>query len=167
MQLLSLVFSTFALLFSVVSLVCYNKNTILMFQIPANICYSISYMLSGAMVAGIGVVIATIRTIVFFIYSRSGHVAPRYFLIIFLLLTAGAGLVNFDYVVDMLPVIGMSVFTYATWQKNENVLKLGAIILSSCLLIYNSIVGLYISCLQEIILLSCAMWSVVKINKLK
>ena len=157
-----LIFSMLALGFSITSIMCADKTKILFFQLPANICYSLSYMLGGLWVAGIGVVVATIRTAIFFAYTSRSKATPIGWLVIFLVLTMLCGLIDFRESIDILPIVGMGCFTYATWQTNERFLKLGAVVLSICLLIFNIISGMYIGALQECLLLISACYSIKK-----
>ncbi len=162
MNISCLIFSVFALEFSIISIMCVDKTKILLFQLPANICYSLSYMLGGLWVAGAGVVVATIRTVIFFVYTYRSKATPIAWLVIFLVLTMLCGLIDFRESIDILPIVGMSCFTYATWQHNERLLKLGAIILSLCLLIFNIVSNMYIGALQEGLLLISAGYSIKK-----
>ena len=162
MSILSLNFSIAALMFYVTSIICQDKVKILLFQIPANICYSLSYFFGGFVVAGVGVIIATIRTIIFFAYTFSNKKISILWLSVFLICTIVCGLINFNKALDILPIVGIGVFSYATWQSNEKVIKIGAAVLSICLLIYNIFGGIYIGVIQESILLISAILSIKK-----
>lgn len=164
MYIFSCLMSSFALVFSIISIMRINKKQILAYQIPANICYSLSYFFKGAFATSLGVVVATIRTLVFFMYNIKDKKAPKYMLYIFIILTISSCLVFYKNLFDILPMFGMCIFTYGTWQSNEFVIKISAILLSVCLFIYNLYCRLYISCFQEILLILSAIISIIKLK---
>ncbi len=167
MVVLSSIFSVFALVFSVISIVCVDKKSLLLFQVLANTFYSFSYLFKGSILAFLGVTIATIRSLTFCFYALKNKRAPFISMLSFIVANILVTIVSYKTFVDILPIVGMSIFTYFTYKDNLTHIKLASIVLSICLFLYNLKIGLFISCVQENILLFSAIFSLCKQNKIK
>ena len=167
MVVLSSIFSVFALVFSVISIVCVDKKSLLLFQVLANIFYSFSYLFKGSILAFLGVIVATIRTLTFYLYAIKNNRTPFITMLSFIVANVLVSIISYKAFVDILPIVGMSIFTYFTYKDNLTHIKFASIVLSICLFLYNLKIGLYISCIQEIILLLSAIFSLCKQNKIK
>ncbi|MDR0850196.1 MAG: YgjV family protein [Christensenellaceae bacterium] len=162
---MSLIFGVLALVFSAFSLFCKNKVKMLLCQIPANIFYCLSFVFAGAFAPFVGVAVATVRTTVFFVFDLRRFRPNIWFLILFEVLTIAAVIIVFKSTLDLLPLLGLLMFTYGMWQNSEDVLRVCAIVSSVLFVIFNLIFGLYVGVLQEGIMIAAGIVSVIKYGK--
>ena len=153
---LSIICACFALVLSAASLFCKTKMLILALQIPANVFYCLSFLFMGAYAGFVGVLIATARTAVFFAFSYNNKQPGLFYLFFFIILSLFSAIFVFKNWFDLLPILGVCIFTYGMWQKNENVLRLTDIATGTLLLIFNLIIANYIGAFQEVIVMFAA-----------
>ena len=159
---MSLVFGALALTFAVFSLFCKNKVKMLFCQIPANIFYCLSFIFAGIFTAFAGVLVATVRTVVFFIYDYK-RLRPNIWLLLFFeVLTVACVAIFLSCTLDILPLIALVIFTYGMWQKSEDVFRICAIISASLFAIFNVVFGLYLGVVQEGLLIAAGVVSLSK-----
>lgn len=100
-----------AIVIIVISYLVNTKKKQLFLSIIANVFISISFLFLGTYVACIGIVIATVRTIIFFIYELKFKQVPTWLIsIIFLVLIANSAILMSN-AWDLLPMFALMLFT--------------------------------------------------------
>ena len=136
-------------------------KTMLHFTI-SNISMIVTYALLERYLSIILVAIATIRTIVYYIYAyknlKPNTLVVVSFEIVFVLVCM---FLWTDYV-DLLMLINLCMLAYTTWQDNMKILRIGYLISAILLIAYNLLVGAYVSSISEIILLVFSILVIIK-----
>lgn len=146
-------FSISAIVVAVVSYFCSSLNKTTFYQFISNIFYCVSFIVLGEMSGFIQVSIATVRSLVFYLY---GAKKPVYSIVIFEILSLACLGAFWEGYISILPCIAVVVFTYGLWQDRRGVFYLCAIIMSSLLIIYNTIICAYMNVLLESMLIVSA-----------
>lgn len=150
------VLSLIAALLAMLSYMCCSKTKTTFLQLFSNIFYLFNFVLLTAYSASIQVTIACIRTLVFWIYSSVNKKCPVIYLIAFELLSVVCSIILWEGYLGLLPMIGVGVFTFGMWQEKKKVFNICAIVLSSCLIVYDIAIGSYAGIILETMLLSIA-----------
>lgn len=150
MNIIAQILGFFALIFSVMSYQKTNKKGFLIVQVIANLFYISQYACLNAYSALIVVIISTIRALIFFMYEKKNKKIPLALLIIFIIITIIAGVFTYETYWSILPIIIVCLFAYGTWQKNLKVTYTIGIMISILWIIYNSVVGAYVSAISAI-----------------
>ncbi len=128
-----------------------EKEKILFIQIFANLFYFIQYILLTAFSAASANIISIIRTMLFYNFERKEKDIPLYYLIIFEFIILFVGILTYSNIYSVIPIIIAMAYTYGTWQKNLRVMYLIFIMAGFFWILYNFIVGAYISILGSFI----------------
>lgn len=128
-----------------------EKEKILFIQIFANLIYFIQYILLTAFSAASANIISITRTMLFYNFERKEKDIPLYYLIIFEFIILLVGILTYSNIYSVIPIIIAMAYTYGTWQKNLRVMYLIFIMAGFFWILYNFIVGAYISILGSFI----------------
>ncbi len=141
-----------------------TKDKILSVLIPANIFYLLSFLFLGSFAGAITVAIATLRTLVFFVFEKKHKNIPFFIFLTFLFINTALGFAFWEGFISLLPIFGVNILTYALYQKNESILKYLVILYCILFIIFNILVGGYINILLESITLCSAAIYLIKYN---
>ena len=97
----------------------------------------------GAITGAAICTIAMIRCIVFWKYKKENKKTPVCFLIIFILLSIISGIITSNNIFDYILTIGTIIFTYALWQDNMKIMRIGSILSILSYIVYNLIFRAY------------------------
>ena len=120
-----------------------NGERFLFYQIIINILYVIQYILLEAFTGAVICTISIIRCIVFWKYKKENKKTPIEFLILFIILSIISSIITSTNIFDYILTIGTIVFTYALWQDNMRIMRLGSIVSVTTYIIYNLIFKAY------------------------
>lgn len=101
-------------------------------------------------------VAAIIRTVVFYLYEVFKIKPNKYVFLIFevsFIIIAG---ITWKSPIDSLILISIVMFTFTTWQDNMYVMRIGMVLDPIILIIYNSLIGAYVSIAGEMLCLIAA-----------
>ena len=112
-----------SVVFSVQSFYTKKKEKTLLYQILANICFAIQYLLLGSMFTSLVCLLAVIRGIVFSVYDEKSKNVPVFWLLFFLSLISLNLWWNYEGILSFLPYFGSVFVTYGLWQNNLNVYR--------------------------------------------
>lgn len=121
-----------------------KKEQILELQIIASIFYAVHYGLLDAMSAVGVTLVSIVRLLTIYIIEKKGKEVPVYVLVIFMLLLVVVGIFTYAGPISLLPIVITMIYTYATWQKNTKVIRLGFFCAGWLWIIYNFSVGSYV-----------------------
>ena len=125
-----------------------KKTKILFFQVISSLFYAMQYLLllafSGAAVNIIGV----IRDILF----RNKNI-KRKILYFFLIIYVAVGIFFWQGYLSLLPILASLMYTIVIYQKRENDIRKGSLLVSLIWIIYNLSVNAHVALVTESILL--------------
>lgn len=147
----------------IISFWCKDRKKILKVQTVSSILYSIQYLLLGGY-SGLGVnILGTIRSVVFANKKESS----KKFLIIFIIAYAAVGILTWDSLISLFPIIASLVYVIATYNDNPQYIRIGCIIASVFWIIYNFSIMAYVGCVTESILMISNILAVAKLRAVK
>ncbi len=162
MVILAQVLALFAILFWVISILLKNKKNILLMQVIANGIYGIEYLLLGAFSAASMNFLSFLRLLVYYFYALLNIKMPKWILFVFIALVLLFGIITYDGLISLLPIIITVLYTYAFWQNNLNVARIIYIVAAIIWIYYNYEVGAYVGIIGNILEIITGLISLIK-----
>ena len=162
MVVLAQVLALFAILFWVISILLKNKKNILLMQVIANGIYGIEYLLLGAFSAASMNFLSFLRLLVYYFYALLNIKMPKWILFVFITLVLLFGIITYDGLISLLPIIITVLYTYAFWQNNLNVARIIYIVAAIIWIYYNYEVGAYVGIIGNILEIITGLISLIK-----
>lgn len=162
MVVLAQVLALFAILFWVISILLKNKKNILLMQVIANGIYGIEYLLLGAFSAASMNFLSFLRLLVYYFYALLNIKMPKWILFVFIALVLLFGIITYDGLISLLPIIITVLYTYAFWQNNLNVARIIYIVAAIIWIYYNYEVGAYVGIIGNILEITTGLISLIK-----
>ena len=162
MVILAQVLALFAILFWVISILLKNKKNILLMQVIANGIYGIEYLLLGAFSAASMNFLSFLRLLVYYFYTSLNIKMPKWILFVFIALVLLFGIITYDGLISLLPIIITVLYTYAFWQNNLNVARIIYIVAAIIWIYYNYEVGAYVGIIGNILEITTGLISLIK-----
>lgn len=150
MFILAQIIGGIVLILTVISVQFKTKEKILMCQIIANVLVSIQYFLLDALTGGVVSIINVIRCIIFYFYKKKNMKPSIVFLGIFVIVAVVSGILTWQSVFSIIPIIAAIVFTYGLWQDNIKITRICTAITAGNWSIYNIIVKAYTGAIQSV-----------------
>jgi hypothetical protein len=155
------IIAVFAFIVVLISFWCRDRKKILGVQIGSSILYSVQYLLLGGY-SGLGVNILGIIKSVIFVNKKENS---KKFLIIFVIAYIIVGVLTWDSMISLFPIIGSLVYVIASFHDNPQYIRIGAIIASVFWIIYNVSVMAYVGCVTESILMVSNILAVIRMRE--
>ena len=162
MVVLAQVLALFAILFWVISILLKNKKNILLMQVIANGIYGIEYLLLGAFSAASMNFLSFLRLLVYYFYALLNIKISKWILFVFIALVLLFGIITYDGLISLLPIIITVLYTYAFWQNNLNVARIIYIVAAIIWIYYNYEVGAYVGIIGNILEITTGLISLIK-----
>ena len=108
----------------------------------------IQYVLLGAWTGAICCVIAVLRNIIFALFKKD---IPIIYLIVYIVLVIGFNIGFINSIIDIVPIINITIYAIALWTKKITNIKIVGIITCVTGIFYDFINGAYITVLNEIV----------------
>lgn len=162
MVILAQVLASFAILFWVISILLKNKKNILLMQVIANGIYGIEYLLLGAFSAASMNFLSFLRLLVYYFYALLNIKMPKWILFVFIALVLLFGIITYDGLISLLPIIITVLYTYAFWQNNLNVARIIYIVAAIIWIYYNYEVGAYVGIIGNALEIITGLISLIK-----
>jgi len=144
------------------SYLCKSKRQILILTLLSSICYGGHNFLLGA-ITGVAMNIVTIITSIWlYINEKSKKETSLIFLITISLLIIILGILSYQNIFSLLPIIASLLFTYSIWQNNNKVYRWIGLSTSVMWLSYNAYLSSIMGMFSEIILLGFKVVGVIK-----
>ena len=153
-----------AVILYVVTLISTNKKTILVFLILSNIFYGLQYLMLNAYSGVYVCLIAIFRTLVYLKYEKSNRKIDTFPIIVFVCITIFSGIMSYNGIVSLLPIIGTCVYTVYLSGEDIKKFKYACIISSSSWLLYNIFVKAYAGIISSIIEIITVVYSLTKLK---
>ncbi len=155
-----------ALILTVISVQFKTKEKIVMCSIFANFVVTIQYFLLNALTGAVISIINTIRCIIFYYYKKKDKKPSLLVLLIFEIIAIVSGIISWQNIWSIIPIIITVIYTYGLWQDNVTIIRITTGIAGFGWTIYNIIVKAYVGAIQEVSQLISAIISLIK-NKNK
>lgn len=156
-----------ALILLVVSYVQKEKTKFLFVQLFSNTCYAVQYLLLNATSALVTNLVNIIKTSIFYKNSKNNRKTSLITLIIIELVILSLGIITYESPISLIPIIMAMLFTYGNYQDNMKVLYTIAMISSISWILYNYIVGAYVSIIACVIEFIASIIGYVRVNQNK
>lgn len=151
-----------ALAFTVIGLLSKNKDRCMLFISIYNLLILLTYILMGLLSGSIMVVIASARSITFYIFSKK-KIKPNIFVFLgFEIVSIVALALSWESLLSIILLVNLVLTTFTNWQNNMTILRLGMAISGVLLIVYDICVGAYTLIISESIFLLSALISIVK-----
>lgn len=156
-----------ALIFIILSYQNTKKEKFLLIQIFANVFFGLQYLTLKAFSAFCSSCISLIRTLIFFKYEKQDKKTPTFILVIILTAISIFGILTYEGIYSLIPIIIALGYSYGTWQSNLKLTYTIGIITSILWIYYNFLVGAYVSIIGSVFELLASITGLIKINKNK
>lgn len=131
-------------------------------QVIANGIYGIEYLLLGAFSAASMNFLSFLRLLVYYFYALLNIKMPKWILFVFITLVLLFGIITYDGLISLLPIIITVLYTYAFWQNNLNVARIIYIVAAIIWIYYNYEVGAYVGIIGNILEIITGLISLIK-----
>ena len=168
MNLVAQIIGFTALLIYIVSFFKEKRKTILALVLVCNVFYAFQYLMLDAYAALFSCIIGAVRTLIFLKFEKSNQKTPLWVLLIIIAITIYSGFLSYNGFISLIPILSGIMYTISIWQSNLKVYRGACIINGLVWIIYNFVVGAYISIVSsfiEIIAASVSFIKTVKLNK--
>lgn len=135
---------------TVISIHFKSKEKILLSQIIANVLVSIQYFLLNAITGGVVAIFNVIRCIIFYLYKKKNKEPSIIFLIIFIIIAITSGILSWQNIFSIIPIIAAIIFTYGIWQDNIKITRICTAITAGNWTVYNIIVSAFTGAVQSV-----------------
>ncbi len=143
MNLLAQFIGVIAFLFFVFSIQQKDKKNILKFQLIANTCYAIQYFLLNILTAGLMNIVSLVRLGLFYYYDKKKKTCPKGILIALIILLILIGIISYDGIISLVPIIITILYTLSTYQNNLLIIRWVFVVCGFIWFIFNYSVGAY------------------------
>ena len=134
-----------------------NRNKFLIIQVIANFIYAVSFFVNDNIAIAIGLLIAGVRCVIYFIFEKKKRTIPIYVAAVFVVATIVVGSIFWEGWLDILPIIALSLFAYLFALNNMQKMRLLLLIPISMFIAVNiinlAIVGAALSLMEFIVVL--------------
>lgn len=131
-------------------------------QVIANGIYGIEYLLLGAFSAASMNFLSFLRLLVYYFYALLNIKMPKWILFVFITLVLLFGIITYDGLISLLPIIITVLYTYAFWQNNLNVARIIYIVAAIIWIYYNYEVGAYVGIIGNALEITTGLISLIK-----
>lgn len=139
-----------------------GKNKVLSFLILDSICYFMQYILLGALSGAFTNIIGLIRALICKYKDNYKILNNKIILIIILIIYLIIGILTYNGIISLLPVLASIIYTSTLWQNNIKIIRFGTFIMILACFIYNISVKAYIAGVVEGILLISSILAIIK-----
>lgn len=159
---ISQIFVIIAMLSLGISYLSKNKKKIMILCIVYSIMYGGQYLLLGAITGFTMNIVSIIRNIWFYINAKSNNKNNIWVLIILCILAIIFGIITYDNIFSIIPILATILFTYSVWQDNTKTYRWLSLPISALWLSYNIIFKSTFGIIAELVLLSFEIAGIVK-----
>lgn len=151
-----------ALAFTVIGLFSKNKDRCMLFISIYNLLILLTYILMGLISGSVMVIIASCRSITFYIFSKKNIKPNLYVFLGFEIVSIVALALSWESALSIILLVNLVLTTFTSWQNNMTILRIGMAISGVLLIVYDICVGAYTLIISESIFLLSALLSIIK-----
>ena len=149
MNVLAQIFGAFALLFLIISYQQKKRIHFLDFQFLANIFYCLQYLVLYAYSGVASFLISTIKMFIFRMNEKENKSTSVFVLIILEFSFIVLGILTYEKLYSLIPILCACLFTYGAWQRNLKITYFIGILVAIMSNVYDVIVGAYVSVISN------------------
>ena len=160
-----------AQIFGVIALIVYcytlqleSKEKILRFLLVTNVFYCLQYLMLDAYSALFACFIGVVRSLVFIKYEKENRKVDLWVLILIITITLYSGILSYNNVISLIPIITSIMYTTVVWQPNLKLFRVNSIFNACTWIFYNFYVRAYVSILSSIIELIVAIIAIIRLD---
>lgn len=142
-----------------------NMKKITFFQIIANGLYGLQYTILTAFTAAGMNGLSFIRCFITYEYVKRGKQPSKYILIVFSILVLLVGVISYSGLISLIPVIITLGYVYSIWQQNVYVTYVIVLVGAIMWIVYNLLVGAYVTVGGNILEIVFSIVSIKKYNE--
>ena len=142
-----------------------TKEKMLIGMIISNLVVAIQFFLLNAITGGIISLINVIRCIVFYMFKKGNKKPSLFVLLIFEVIVVVSGIVSWQNIWSLLPIIATATYTYGIWQDDVLKIKYISAIIVFEWSIYDIIVRAYVGFIQGIIKVISSIIAVIRYKR--
>ena len=154
-----------ALILTVIGVQFKTKEKIVMCSILANIVVAFQFLLLNALTGAIISILNTIRCTTFYIYKKKDLKPSLIVLLIFEVAAAVSGVLSWQNIWSIIPIIVTVIYTYGLWQDNITVIRIVTAVAGFGWAVYDLIVKAFVGIIQEVSQLISAIISLYREKK--
>ena len=162
---ISQILVVFAMLSLGTTYLCKDKNKIVALGILYSVLYGTQYLLLGAMTGFAMNIISIIRNIWFYINVKNKKKNKLITLIVLIILVIIFGLMSYNNIFSIIPIIAAILYTYSIWQDNVKVYRWLALPIGALWITYNICSKSIFGIIAESVLLVVEIIGIIKIQK--
>lgn len=141
-----------------------TKTKILSLLIIDSFCYCMQYLLLGALTGVFTNIIGLIRIIIFKYKRKINFLQNKIILYIIIALYIVIGIITYDKITSILPMLGAAIYTITLWNENVKNIRIGSLIMLFAYFVYNITVSAFVGALVEGLLLTSTILSIIKLD---
>lgn len=164
MNILAQIVGIAAILFFALSPQQKTKGKVLIFQSISSILYALQYVLLGAFSAVATNLIGLVKNLVFYHYARDNKDIPVIALGIYGSFIIIFGFLTYTSPISIIPVVLSLVYAYGIWQMNLKIYRGISVVGAIVWIIYNLVVGAYVSAMGNAFQFASAVISVWRLD---
>lgn len=142
-----------------------TKEKMLIGMIISNLVVAMQFFLLNAITGGVISLINVIRCIVFYLFKKKNRKPSLFILITFELIVVASGIISWQNIWSLLPIIATATYTYGIWQDDVLKIKYISAIIGFEWSIYDIIVRAYVGFIQGIIQVVSAIIAIILYKK--
>lgn len=151
MEAVQIIFQILTVIVSVIAILQKQKWKMMLYYTIDNVLSVIMYFSFNRITTAIICIVATIRTFIFMFYSLKKLKPNIIWLIVFEISFVITTILTWQDALDLLPLVAILSSGYGSWQDNPAILRVSYIINNGSYVIYNAVIGAYISMVFKII----------------
>ena len=142
-------FGLIILICNAISVQFKTKDKVLICFVIANIFGIAQYFLLGAITAAVVYIVSTIRCLVFYYYDKKNLKPSLTVLLIFEIIAIVSGIISWQNMWSIIPIVVTVIFTYGLWQEKIKVTRISSAITGFGWVLYNIVVKAYVGALLD------------------
>lgn len=146
-QVLGLI-ATLALL---ISYLVKSKKLFLILGFIGDVAYGLTFIVVNSLGAGLITLLSCVQNLTFYIFEKKGIKPPRFIGFIFIALFLAVGIINFNVVYDIIPILCYTYFTIALYCEKVESIKAMYILPNILQAFYDIMVMAYANAFEDII----------------
>ena len=158
-------FGIIAIIFNTAIVYFNTKEKMLITMIISNLAVALQFFLLNAITGGIVSLFNVIRCIVLYIFKKNDKKPSILVLVIFEVIVIISGIISWQNIWSILPIITTLTYTYVIWQDDVLKIKYVSLLVGLEWAIYSIIVRAYAGFIQEVMQVISSIIAVAKYKK--
>ncbi|MFA5602248.1 MAG: YgjV family protein [Bacilli bacterium] len=159
---ISQIIATLSFIALILSFFSNKRKTVLILLIIHTVLYGIHYLILGAFIGFIALMIETLRNVVFYFKGKNHKENSFLVLIFFFIIFILTSIFTWDGFIKIIPLIASLIITYGIWQKNLSIYRITSLSCAILYIIYNIINVTYIGMIGEAVIAIFAFIGIIK-----